>query len=43
MMKEWERTINLVEKDAFVSVINDADLEGPPSGMKYINAYKVLL
>ena len=30
-----------MEKDAFVSVLNDADLEGPPTMMEYINSYKV--
>eukprot|EP00088_Acartia_fossae_P068772 TRINITY_DN8795_c0_g1_i4.p1 TRINITY_DN8795_c0_g1~~TRINITY_DN8795_c0_g1_i4.p1 ORF type:complete len:738 (-),score=180.02 TRINITY_DN8795_c0_g1_i4:264-2477(-) len=39
-LKEWEVKINSVEKDAYVSVDNDVDLEGPPSSMEYINAYK---
>ena len=30
-----------MEKDAYVSVVNDVDLEGPPTTMEYINAYKV--
>jgi len=39
-IKAWEKKINLVEKDAHVSVVNDVDLEGPPNTMEYINAYK---
>lgn len=42
-LKSWEVRINDVEKEAseyHVSVINDVDLEGPPTLMEYINTYK---
>jgi len=40
-LKNWEERINVMEKDdEHVSVINDVDLEGPPTTMAYINAYK---
>ena len=42
--QSWEVRINDVEKEAseyHVSVINDVDLEGPPTLMEYINTYKV--
>jgi len=39
-LKKYEKEINEIDPNAFVSVINDADLEGPPRQMQYINAYK---
>jgi len=39
-LKSYEREINTIDPHAHVSVINDADLEGPPRQMQYINAYK---
>ena len=37
---KYEKEINEIDPHAHVSVINDADLEGPPRQMEYINAYK---
>ena len=45
-LKSWELRINEVEKEAseaHVAVINEVDLEGPPTLMEYINAYKVAI
>lgn len=39
-LREYEKEINTIDPHAHVSVINDADLEGPPRQMQYINAYK---
>ena len=39
-IKQYEKEINIIDPHAHVSVINDADLEGPPRQMQYINAYK---
>jgi len=39
-LKNYEKEINTIDPHAHVSVINDADLEGPPRQMQYINAYK---
>jgi len=40
-LKSWEERINAMEKDdERVSVMNDVDLEGPPTTMAYINSYK---
>jgi len=37
---KYEKEINTIDPHAHVSVFNDADLEGPPRQMQYINAYK---
>jgi len=39
-LKKYETEINQIDPHAHVSIINDADLEGPPRQMQYINAYK---
>jgi len=39
-LTRYEEEINTIDPHAHVSVINDADLEGPPRQMQYINAYK---
>jgi len=39
-LKKYEKEINEIDPHAFVSILNDADLEGPPRQMQYINAYK---
>lgn len=36
-LKEWEDHINQVDKSKKLSVINDADLAGPPENFTYIN------
>ena len=39
-IRKYEKEINIIDPHAHVSVINDADLEGPPRQMQYLNAYK---
>jgi len=39
-LKKYEKEINEIDPHAFVSILNDADLEGPPRQMQYINSYK---
>jgi len=40
-LKDWEEKINKIEKDdSHVAVINNVDLESPPTLMEYINCYK---
>jgi len=39
-LRKYEKEINTIDPHAHVSVINDADLEGPPRQMQYINCYK---
>jgi len=39
-LKKYEAEINKIDPNAYVSIFNDADLEGPPRQMQYINAYK---
>jgi len=40
-LKKWEEEINAIDHSSeAIKVINEADLEGPPRQMQYINAYK---
>ena len=47
-LKEWCDEVNKLDcssagnaQNAKITVINDADLEGPPRHMTYMNSYKV--
>ena len=47
-LKEWTDEVNKLDcssagnaQNAKITVINDADLEGPPRHMTYMNSYKV--
>jgi len=39
-LKEWEKQINSISEEAYISIENSVDLEGPPLNFTYINDYK---